>query len=430
MNRLYFKKNIRTASSGSVIIKFGGVFFAFLNGILLARQLSLEGFGYYILAFSTITVLSVPANLGLPSLITRYLSKYEVSKDYASIKGLLLKTNQTVFISILSIYVVAGALYWFWWGSFQPVLVDTLLYAFLLLPIIAVNALLSATLRGMKLIIISELSDTFFRNFVVFICISAFILSGYEITPQRAIIFQVAGALLGSLVALKFLYSHLLRKLRTITPLYQKREWFKQAIPFSINSGIQVVKTKLLLYVLAVFGTIEAVAIFEVALRGANLVSFTLDALNRAIAPYISSTFEKGNMETLQRIIKKTGRIIFISSLPVAVLFIVGGSNLIEWIFGENYGTSYIPLVILCIGQLVSALVGPVGLLLNMTGRQAVFSKSNVVALLTNIILGIVLVIYYDVIGAAIIYALVVIIQNFYLLFYAKRHLKINTSVF
>ena len=191
-----------------------------------------------------------------------------------------------------------------------------------------------------------------------------------------------------------------------------------------------MVKTKLLLYVLAVFGTIEAVAIFEVALRGANLVSFTLDALNRAIAPYISSTFEKGNMETLQRIIKKTGRIIFISSLPVAVLFIVGGSNLIEWIFGENYGTSYIPLVILCIGQLVSALVGPVGLLLNMTGRQAVFSKSNVVALLTNIILGIVLVIYYDVIGAAIIYALVVIIQNFYLLFYAKRHLKINTSVF
>lgn len=430
VNMLFSKKDIKTASVGSIIIKFSAVFIAFLNGILLARYLSLDGFGYYILAFSTMTILSVPASLGLPNLIIRYLSKYVVLNDYASIKGLIIKTSQLVFFSILVIYFFAALSYWFWWSSFIPAMRETLLYSFLLLPFISFSALWSAGLRGMKLIVLSELSDILLRNFILLFCIIIFIFIGKEITPQWAILFQIMASIISCATIIMFLRKELYLKLSGVHPQYHKKEWMKQAIPFSVNSGIQVVKTKLLTFVLAIFGTIEAVAIFEVALRGANLVSFTLDALNKAIAPYISSTFEENDIEKLQRIIKNTSRIIFLFSLPVAALFIFGGTKLIVWVFGEKYEMSYVPLVILCIGQLVSALVGSVGVLLNMTGRQAIFSKSNVVALLLNIIFGIILVHYFDSFGAAVIYALVVILQNFYLLFYVRKNLGINTSIF
>ena len=51
----FSKKSFRYATIGSVSIRFGSAFFAFLNGILLARLLSVEGLGKYVLVFSTIT---------------------------------------------------------------------------------------------------------------------------------------------------------------------------------------------------------------------------------------------------------------------------------------------------------------------------------------------------------------------------------------
>jgi O-antigen/teichoic acid export membrane protein len=209
-----------------------------------------------------------------------------------------------------------------------------------------------------------------------------------------------------------------------------RREWLRQGLPFSINSGAQIGKSRLLTYIIAVCGSIEAVAVFDVAMRGAKLVSFTLDALNRAIAPFVSSAYERGQKENLQRIVKKTSRLVFLSSLPVALVIFIGGPPLLQWIFGDAYEAAYVPLVILCAGALVSALAGSVGLLLNMTGNQAVFTKSNVWALVINALASIPLVYLFEAIGAAIIYSLVLILQNIWLLHFTRKELRIDATAF
>lgn len=424
------KKDIKTASIGSLVIKFGSAFFAFLNGVLLARYLSIEGLGYYVLAFTTLTIISVPATIGLPNLITRYISKYEVEKNFAGMKGLLIKTNLFVLISTIVIYFIAAITYFFWWKNYDSVFVETLLYSFLLLPILGFGALRSAALRGLKLIILSELPDTLLRNFLLTILLIGCILLEYPLSPQLAIVFQIVAAGIGFLLGFLFLYKKLLNKLKKVSPIYNTKEWYVQTIPFSINSGIQIVRSKLLTYLLAIFGSIEAVAIFDVAMRGAALVSFTLNALNSAISPFISSAYEKGNTLQIQKIVKKTGRIIFAFSLPVALIFILGGKGLVMYIFGNEYAVAYFPLLILCIGQLVSAMVGSVGTLLSMTGNQKVFSNSNVIMLIINMILGVPLIMIWDEIGAALLFSAILIIQNYILLKYVQKNLNINTSIF
>ena len=204
----------------------------------------------------------------------------------------------------------------------------------------------------------------------------------------------------------------------------------KEAIPFSLNSGVQVIRSKLVTYVLAAFSSVTAVAIYDVALRGAALVAFTLDALNTAIAPHISAAFEKKDFNNLQKIITKTSRIIFAFSLPIALFFILGGDQLIVLLFGKEYRLAYIPLVILCIGQLISSLSGSVGLVLSMTGNQSYFTNSNIFITVLNIVLCIPLVKYFDVIGATIVYSFLLILQNFILLVYIKSKLKIKTMIF
>jgi O-antigen/teichoic acid export membrane protein len=424
------KKDIRSAAAGSVVIKFGSAFFAFLNSVLLARYLGVQGFGYYVLAFSTMTILSVMATMGIPNLITRYISKYDVHNNFSAVKGLLIKTNLFVVFSTVIIFALAFISYLFWWRHYNSVLVETLLYSFLLVPLLGFGALLSAALRGLKLVILSELPNTIFRNFLFSISIVICVIIDYKLTPQLAIIFQIFAAALGFLLGYIFLRKNLLLKLKTISPTYFNKEWVSQTIPFSISSGVQVVKSKALTFILAVFGSIESVAIFEVAMRGAALVSFILDGLNMAISPFISSSFEKGETANIQKILKKTSRIILAFSLPVALLFIIGGEQLIQFVFGDDYKGSYIPLVILCVGQLFSAIIGSVGLVLNMTGNQKVYSNNNIMMLLLIILLSIPIVIYYNVNGAAVLFSATLVLQNILLLVYVKNNLKINTTVF
>jgi O-antigen/teichoic acid export membrane protein len=392
--------------------------------------LGIEGFGIYVLAFTTVTMLSIPVALGLPLLITRYISKYEVEKNHGAIKGLLIRSNQIVIISTLIIVFAAFLLYQIWWKNLNSILVETIWYSFILLPLLALGSLRAAALRGMRYIILGQLPDTLLRNFLLCLGIYLCYLLQYKLTPQLAMILSIIAAAISYMFGYYILKNKLLNRINKYEAVFFKKEWLKQAIPFSINSGVQIIKSKLITYILAIFGSIEAVAIFDVATRGASLVAFSLDALNSAIAPYISKAFEDKNMNNMQNIITKTSRIIFVFALPVVLIFIFGGEPLINYLFSKAYADAYIPLIVLCLGQLVNAATGSVGLVLNMTGKQVVFTKINVYITLLNVLFSIPLVIYFDVTGGAILYSLILIMQNGYLVFYVKKELNISTTIF
>ncbi len=424
------RKDIKFASAGSVVVKFGSTFFVFLNAVLLARYLSVEGFGVYILAYSTMMLVTSLVTMGMPHLMTRYVSKYEVHSNYSAIKGLVRKTNFFAIGATLVVFLIAFISYYLWWSRYDLVLVETILYGLALVPLLGLGALRNGTLRGMKLIVLADVPDTLFRNAMFTICIVAAILFELELTPQLTMLFQLLAASLGFILGFFFLWKKLLRKIREYSAVYHTREWMKQAFPFTVNNVVQVAKLRSITYILAIFGSIEAVAIFEVASRGAALVSFVLDTLNMAIAPFVSAAHEEGDMPYIQRIVRKTSRIIFLFSVVVASVFFIGGPGLLQWVFGTEYFSSYLPLVALCIGQLLNAIVGSVGLVLRMTGYQRIHSNTNVIALVATLAAGIPMIIYFDALGAAIVVSIVLIVQNLFLLNFVRKHLRINTTIF
>lgn len=396
----------------------------------MARAMSMENYGYYVLAFSTLTVLSVPVSLGLPNLIVRYISKYEVEKKYGEMKGLLVRAHQIVFIVFIIIVAIALLTYNVWWSRYNIELIRSMWVGFIFLLFLALGSIRAAALRGLKFVILGQLPDTFLRNLLFCIGIAVYFFGKITLTPEVAMIIQVISAIISYIVGYIFLYKKLLSKLKGVSANYHNRLWLKEAIPFSINGGIQIVKSKLITYVLAGFGSVEAVAIYDIALRGASLVSFGLDALNTAIAPYISSAFEQNNKKQLQRIVTKSSRIIFLGAVPITLIFILGGKSLLGFIFSKNYAIAYVPLVIICLGQLVSSICGSVGLVLSMTGNQGYFTRNNVYITLLNVLICIPFVIWWGVIGASIVYGLLLVIQNLVLYVYVKEKLNINTTVF
>ncbi|MDC8004595.1 oligosaccharide flippase family protein [Aureisphaera galaxeae] len=425
---LFSSKQIKVATLGSLGIKFLSTFFAFLNGILLARVLSVKEFGAYVLAFATINLIVIPVSFGLPNLITRYISKYQVEKDFAGIKGLLIRSNQLVLLTTALALLLAYVTYLVWWGQYE--MSTTMWYAFLILPFLALGSIRSAALRGLKLVVLGQLPDTFIRNFLLFVGLIVFYLAGNTLTPENAMLIHAIAAAIAFIVGSLFLKSKLLNKLKGIRPSFSEKEWTKATIPFLINGGTQTLKEKSITYLLAIFGSLEAVAIFDVAMRGAALVSFALGAINSAIPPYISTAFEQKNMESLQRIVTKANRLVFAFSVVVVIVFVVGGEALLTFMFGNEYAVSFIPLLILCLGQLVHALAGSAGPVLNMTGNQAYLSKNLIQMLILNVGLSIALIIFFDVLGASWAYTITLIVQNIILVRYIQKKLGVNTTIF
>jgi len=392
-------------------------------------MMSMEGLGYYVLVYSTMILLLVPVNMGIPNLITRYMSKYMVHDQWKEIKGLMIKTNVFVLVMVLVLLFLAFVSYFLWWSRYDAELVDSFIIGFGLIPVIGFGSLWASALRGMKLVVLANISDQFLRTFLFSILIVACLITKVEMSPLVAVSIQLIASAMSAMVALLLVVRKLLPELKGLRPIYCTKEWIKQTIPFSINGGVQTIRSRMVNYILIGFGSVESVALYEVATKGSILVSFTLDAMASAISSFVSSYYEKGNMQVLQKILRKAGRVVFLFSAPVATLFILGGEGLIALIFGPEYTGAYIPLAIMCVGQLISALVGLVGLLLNMTGGQAVFSRNNVIMMVLQLVLSIPMVIWFDVVGAAIVSALLVIVQNLTLLHYVKKHLKLNTAI-
>jgi O-antigen/teichoic acid export membrane protein len=428
--KVFNSKQIRTAAIGSLSVKFLSALFTFLNSILLARILGLEQFGIYTLVIATTIILTVPNSIGIPNLIIRYVSKYEVTKNYRAIKGLLKSSLRIALLNTMIIWVIAILSYFIWWNQFDEYLVRAFWYGLILLPLLVLGSLKAASLKGLRFIILGQIAEVLLRNGILFFGLLICLFINLDMTPDKAVLIHIVAASISLFFGYLFLYRKLHVKTKDIVPEYKNRMWLKETLPFALNNGIQVSKSKAISYILAVFSSIESVAIFDIAMRASALVSFTLDAINSSIAPHISSAFEKKNITQLQRLLTKSSRIIFLSALPVVLIFILGGTQLITFLFGNEFSSSYTPIIILSIGQLVNAGAGSVGIVLFMTGNQLYFTKVVAVLTIIYIVLSIPAIIYYDVIGSAVILSLLLVVQNLILVFYVKKKLRINTAIF
>tara|TARA_R110000823_G_scaffold315579_1_gene448267 strand:- start:44500 stop:45798 length:1299 start_codon:yes stop_codon:yes gene_type:complete len=429
IKKIFNSQLIQVSAIGSLGVKFLSILFAFLNGVILARLMNLENYGIYIVAFSTLTIVSTVVSFGLPSLITRLIPQYQIKNEMALIKGLIIRSNRIVLFFCLVVFIVAILIYFSFGRNYSSLWAETFFYALIGLPFIVLASLRAATLRGLRYVLLGQLPDTFLRNFLFFMGILFFLVSKYRLTPPIAMMIFTISTIISFAVGYYFLKHKLLISLRKTEPIYLKKEWMKETIPYSVMGGIDILKSNILTYVLAIFGSLEAVPIFEIAVRGSALMSFTLEGLNSATAPYISSRFAQNDIKGLQRLVTKTARLVFGIALIVALIFIFEGKSLLEIFYGDKYSIAYIPLLILCCGHLVNAFTGSSGIVLNMTGHQSYMSKTLIMMTIIVLTVSIPMVSNYDVIGASLVLSSIFIIQNLLWVIYIKRKLNINTTI-
>ena len=222
-----------------------------------------------------------------------------------------------------------------------------------------------------------------------------------------------------------------MRKLRSTDRVFNVgyREILKVSFPMSFSLISLLIMQSFDIYVLEKYFSFTVVAYYGIAIKISAVVGIILTSINATIAPQISKLFFERNFDDLAEVIRKATTLNVVLSVPL-IIFLIIFSNLILSFFGENYVLAQSALYIILVGQIFNALCGPVGLYLNMTGRQNLFQKVLFVALIINIVMNLVLIPKYEMIGAAISTAFSFTLWNITGLLIAYKKDNINLSIF
>jgi O-antigen/teichoic acid export membrane protein len=72
-----------------VALKFAGLAFGLATAAILGRLLRPEQYGLYLFALSTITLLALPVQVGLPQLLVREIAKNQLAEKWGLIRGIV-----------------------------------------------------------------------------------------------------------------------------------------------------------------------------------------------------------------------------------------------------------------------------------------------------------------------------------------------------
>jgi len=397
-------------ASGSLLLIACQTGMGLLLAVILARLLGVREFGTYAFCLSIVNLLTVPAELGAHTLLVREVAAYKVKREYPFLKGLLSRIRWVSFFFSVLITVFAGCIgLWVYHGKEMMV---PFLIAMAIIPCLTIMNLNGACLRGLGHILLSRLPATLIPVTILFIVGANYCFSSNKLTPEFALSAQWIGTLGLFTISCLFIYRYIPQTVKYVQPAYETSKWYKSMLPFALAGSIQILNKETSIVILNLLQGPESVGLYRVAQRGAVLVSFGLMAINMAIAPTVSELFVKGETKRLQHLISKSVLAVLAYSLPVTLFLIVSGSWLVPIIFGHEYSNAYIPLVILCIGQLISAIMGSVGLILNMIGLERSTAWGVVIATIINIFLNLLLIPFLGTIGAAIGTSVSLIIWN------------------
>lgn len=358
---------------GSVAIKLGSTVLNVVLAIVLARALGVEGFGVYSFVFALITIMAIPAQMGLPNLVVRETAKAQAVGDWALMKGLWRWSSLMALAMSAALMAIGGLAAWVFAANLPEGGLAVFYWGLVLVPLVALGNLRGAALRGLRRVVQGQLPEFILRPafLVVLVLGLHFGLSARALTASDAMMLHALASLVSFAIGAWMLMwarpaEMAAEQHRTTHP----GAWLRSALPLGIVAGVQIVNQNIGLVVLGVSSPPEEVGIYRVALQGASVVSLGLMATNLVVAPHIARLYQQGDMVRLQRLVKYTARVILSFSLPATLLLVVFGQALLLLLFGSEFAAAYIPLIILCAGQTVNSATATVAALLNMTGHE------------------------------------------------------------
>jgi len=354
-------------------------------------------FGRLSIALTIISLVSMVALAGVDQAATRFVTQYSREGASGLLRGFRAWSNRIVFgaggvaAALTTVACLILSPDWFWSSGLALLIPAILLMNYI--------ASIRGQLIGRGKPILGQLAEQLARPLVVLAGILGLAYAGdVPITASAA-----AGAILASFVVAATIQAVISGRHRAdAPPKFESMHWRRIALPLMLTSGVFLLMNRTdLLLVGGLLGDDDA-AEYAVAARVATLIGIPLIAtqqvFNRQIAAIAGSTHRFDALASAAQRVSVTAGILSIAIFVPMCLAL----NPILAIFGPEYVVAE-PLVWLLGGAFViAAWLGPTGKILGLNGCQNVLAVLVLIAAVTNLILGWILISAFGSIGAAI----------------------------
>lgn len=364
------------ATIGSSGVWATGTLVTFGIGILLARPLGPEGYGVYGTALAIVSLLSVVATLGIPLVATRELAAAKAQGDAAALAGhrrwfprLVLATSlATAAVLLLGLLLLGPVV--------APRVREVLVWAALLLPGMAACTLASAMLRGLGDVVMGQTLEVLVRPLLFAAGLAALYLLAVHLTPERAMITQCLSTATAAALGFWWLGARWSEDVRTAVPQRALRRWKASAWPLAVMDSFRAVEGNYGVLLVSALSTTTEAGLLRVALASLALCVAPISLQNLIVAPYLSEAAAQARIQQVQRI--AAGSALFMAAAvgAVTLFFVLAGPWLLPTVFGAGFAPAYRPLVILCLGQFVTAAAGPGVTLLAMLHAEKAAART------------------------------------------------------
>ncbi|MCF6297292.1 MAG: oligosaccharide flippase family protein [Flavobacteriaceae bacterium] len=414
------KQELLKKSIYFLLFRGGGLLFGYFFTLFITNYYGANVWGVIALCFTVFLFTGVLGRLGIDVYLVKYFSKE--NKPFE---------NTGVFFRVLVISFLVSLLLSLFLYLFRDLIIIDVFKKPSLFPYF-IWTIASIPLWNI-VIICGGLQRALQNNnwFAFFDNPGRFLLSSLLLTltlffwrdnPLNIIISHFYGVLFLAILALIKTF----RSIKNITFETNKSSFIflKESFPIMISALILVLLGGLDVFFIGVYETEGVVAIYSVSQKLAMLSVLSLQAVNSILAPKIAKYYNENNHYDAQKLIDFATRInTYITFVIVGVIIIF--NSFLLGLFGEAFLEGKVTLFLLCIGQIISALSGSVGIILLMTGNQKIFRNITLFALLINILINIILIPIYGIIGAAIATIVSISFWNIYGAYYLKKKLNI-----
>lgn len=416
-------------ASGTASVQIIGLPLLLGLHLALTRLLGVTQYGYYAFAFGCVMLLAVVCRLGLEGGITRYTAAYRVQDEGPALRGLVLRSIQAVTGVSAALGIVMALAALLLRDLLPSEQVWTLVIAGAALPPLALLGIERGLLRGARRPAKAMLLQrALLPGFTLLLLLAWANTAGLTRAPA-AMALTFGGALAVIALGAYWIRGALTDTISGVSADYRTREWLRVSLPMLLTSSMLMTMNHIDTIMLGLIVGTDASGLYYPAARISELAAIGLACTNIVVAPMISELHSTDQHARLQRLL--TLAAIVTSGITLAVtaaLWLAG-----EWVlgfFGAAFTAAYPALLVLLGGQVVNALCGPVGMMMNMTGHQDRAAVVISAGAGVNVVLNATLIPLYGITGAAAATAISAAAWNLWMFAEVRRRHGLNPSVF
>ena len=423
----------------SALIRMAAYIASLAIAILLTRWLQPAGYGIYVYAVTLTGLLSIFCGLGVAPLIVRETSIGKAQGNWAYLRTMLMRSVQMTTLMSLILLALSFYVLWFLSEQLSGQQIETFMWLLWVLPFLALSKVASSMLKGLNHVIAGQIiNDILPRALLLMMLGCLFVLFPQTHSPQYVALTRFGMGLVVAGVACFLLWRHLpktfwrkeVREEGREEGVYGYAQWLRSAFPFALLSWVHLADTRIDILMLGFFQPIEQAGIYRIAVYASVSVLLGLQVVLTVIAPYVAKMYAQKNLRQLQQLVSFCTRVTFACALCLAFILFIFGQDIMVIAFGEEFSTAYVPLAILLVGALVRSAMGPVVLLMNMTGHENYAVRFLLFGMLLNILLNALLIPLWGMVGAALATAISISFRSILLCCVLRIKTQIRSHVF